>query len=181
MNEIYDTRGHRGYRQRLEQRARGAGPGRVIFTGFRRDMPAVTNSLDILVHASVRPEPFGRVILEAMACGRPVVATHAAGVPEVLGADRSPGLLVPPGDVAAMASAILQLLRDEGRRRRIPRAGRDRGVRLFSIEKHVRAVEKVYEEVLRRLDSRTRWGGALCGDGAERETGPPLRSDRACR
>ena len=62
-------------------------------TGFRADIPDVMNAWDVVVHASVRPEPFGRVILEGMLLGKPVVATAAGGVPELIddGRDRLPG------------------------------------------------------------------------------------------
>ena len=148
-DEIYDTRGHRGYRRHLEEKVRGLGlEGRVFFTGFRRDVPAIMNSLDVVVHASVRPEPFGRVILEAMACGRPVIATDAGGAPEVLGRDGSAGILVPPGDARAMAEAVLELLRAPARRARMGQAGRERAVGGFSSDAHARGVQQVYEEVL---------------------------------
>ncbi len=148
-DEIYDTRGHSGYRRRLEDKACALGlEGRVIFAGFRRDIPAVMNSLDVVVHASVRPEPFGRVIMEAMACGRPVIAMDAGGVREVLGTDRSSGVLIPHTEVTAMSQAILELIRDPVRRDRMGQAGRDRAVSCFSIADHARAVEKVYTTIL---------------------------------
>ena len=76
---------------------------KVIFTGFRQDIPEIMALLDILVLASEK-EPFGRVLIEAMACGKPVVATNAGGVPEIA-EDGKTGILVPPKDSRAMAAA----------------------------------------------------------------------------
>ena len=83
--------------------------GRVHFVGFREDVPDVIHALDVVVHASVRPEPFGRVILEGMLMGKPVVATAAGGVTELI-EDGETGFLVPPGDVDALAQRLHRLL-----------------------------------------------------------------------
>lgn len=77
----------------------------VLFTGYRKDMAACINALDIFVHASIEPEPFGRVILEGMALGKPIIATNIGGVPEII-IDGVTGILVPPNDFEAMANAI---------------------------------------------------------------------------
>jgi glycosyltransferase involved in cell wall biosynthesis len=81
---------------------------RVVFTGFVDDPASAMRSLDIVVHASTRPEPFGLVIAEAMACGRAVIASDAGGASELL----NPGVNAlghPPGDAAALARAIVEL------------------------------------------------------------------------
>src|SRR5690606_40022677 len=68
-DEIYDTGRDRGYRARLEQRVRDAGMGDLVhFAGFEQDSIGVMQALDLLVSASTRPESFGRVLIEAMAC-----------------------------------------------------------------------------------------------------------------
>ncbi len=84
---------------------------RVHFTGFRADTPALLRAADAVVHASVFPEPFGRVLVEGMLAGRPVIATRAGGVPEII-TDGENGLLVTPGDAAALAGAIARLQAD---------------------------------------------------------------------
>lgn len=148
-DEIYQTDGHGNFKEELVRLVSELGlHDALAFTGYREDVPEVIRALDVVVHASVEPEPFGRIVAEAMACGRPVIATEAGGVPEVLGTDGTSGLLVPPADVPAMASAIFDLVQDQERRARMGQAGRDRAILRFSIEEHVRAVEKVYEEVL---------------------------------
>jgi glycosyltransferase involved in cell wall biosynthesis len=87
----------------------------VEFLGFRHDIPEVLRGLDVVVHASTSPEPFGLVIAEAMAAGKAVIASRGGGVPEIV-VDGVTGLLVPMGDEAALARAIAYLLRDESLR-----------------------------------------------------------------
>ena len=81
----------------------------VEFLGFRNDIPKVVADLTVLVHASVTAEPFGQVIVEGMVAEKPVIATNGGGAKEIV-VNGDTGLLVPMGDVAAMAEAILFLL-----------------------------------------------------------------------
>ncbi len=128
-------------------RALGLLPGRqVVFAGSRADAAPVVAALDVLVLASER-EHFGRVLIEAMAGGRPVVATAAGGVPEIV-VDGETGLLVPPGDPEAMADAIGRVLADAALAGRLGKAGRRRAEACFSLEEHARAIEAVYREVV---------------------------------
>ena len=106
---------------RLQAEALGLG-GRVGFPGFQ-DPAAAMRALDVVVHASTRPEPFGRVIVEAMACGRAVVAIRDGGSAELFD-DGVEALGVPPGDPAALADAIDWLITDADLRRRLGDAGR---------------------------------------------------------
>ena len=92
-------------------------------------------------------EHFGRVIVEAMAMEKPVVATGAGGVPEIVGHGIT-GLLVPPADPAALAAAILSLLEDPVRAVRLGAAGRRRAVSDFSLSGHVAAIERLYARML---------------------------------
>jgi glycosyltransferase involved in cell wall biosynthesis len=96
--------------------------GRVEFRGFREDVAAELARLDVLVHCSVVPEPFGQVVLEGMAAGIPVVAAAAGGPAEVVD-DGVNGLLYPPGDAAALAALLRRLAADPGLRRRLGAAG----------------------------------------------------------
>ena len=82
----------------------------MTFTGFISDPVSEVDQLSVLVHASPIPEPFGQVIVEGMIRMVPVIATDAGGAPEIVGRDQSRGLLVPPGDHAALAQAIVQTL-----------------------------------------------------------------------
>ncbi|MCP8881914.1 glycosyltransferase family 4 protein [Devosia sp. XJ19-1] len=96
---------------------------RVRFLGFRDDVPALMSMCDIVVHTSIAAEPFGRVVVEGMLAGRPVVATASGGVTEII-RDGETGLLVPPGDAPALAAAITRLMNDPDMAQRLQAAGR---------------------------------------------------------
>lgn len=115
----------------------------IIVTGFRTDVPDVMHALDVVVHTSVRPEPFGRVILEGMLCGKPVVASAAGGVPELIEHGRT-GLLVPPGDAAALADAIETLLGDTAVRTAMGEEARRATEERFRLARHVAEFEQLY-------------------------------------
>jgi glycosyltransferase involved in cell wall biosynthesis len=125
--------------------ARGLGE-RVLWVGARGDVPDVMNAADVIVHTSVRGEPFGRVIIEAMAVGKPVVATRAGGVPEFV-RDGEDALLVPPGDVAALAACLDDVLGSDDHRRRLATGARE-SARRFALPAHVDAMTAVFEEAL---------------------------------
>lgn len=118
---------------------------RVAFPGYRSDIAQVMATFDVLVHTA-EAEPFGRVLIEAMAAGRPIVAFRDGGVPEIV-ADGETGILVEPGDVDGIAAAVLTLLADPERRRRMGAAGRERAARLFGAAGTARAVEDIYAEL----------------------------------
>ena len=113
---------------------------RVHFLGFRDDVPLLMKACDVVVHTSVAPEPFGRVLVEGALAGRPVVATDAGGAPEVIN-DGETGYLVPPGDAQALAEKLRALLADHALTKRIAEAGRQRALDHFSEEAMVRGVE----------------------------------------
>lgn len=135
------------YRDELIALARDLGiASRTIFTGFRRDIPELIQLLDVVVHASVKPEPFGRVIAEGMAMGKPVVAAMNGGPLEIIEDGRT-GFLVPPGNPEKLAQRIIELLTDRSRADTLGRhAQRDAAAR-FSPRYHARLVEQVYENV----------------------------------
>jgi glycosyltransferase involved in cell wall biosynthesis len=117
---------------------------RVVFTGRRDDVPAVTAALDVAVLPSYR-EAQGMVILEAMALSRPVVASNVGGIPEMI-EDGKTGLLVPPHDPSALAAAIVRLLRNHPLADTLGRAGHDMVHDRFCIELMVGAIESIYDE-----------------------------------
>jgi glycosyltransferase involved in cell wall biosynthesis len=121
----------------------------VEFTGFRNDVPDLMRKLDILVHASTTGEPFGQVIVQGMAAGKPVVATNGGGVPEIV-IHGVTGLLVPMADAPAMSSAICALLDSPKIAASMGRVGRIRVLEHFTIERTARKVEAAYAEVLSR-------------------------------
>lgn len=118
----------------------------VIFTGYRKDIPDIMSNIDILVVPSLI-ESFGRVAIEAMASGKPVVAARSGGLPEIID-DGVTGLLVPPGDPAAMAEALIALIRDRAKGRMMGKAGRARAEEKFSMESNVRQIEGLYARIL---------------------------------
>ena len=120
---------------------------RVVFTGFREDALEITAGLDVLVHASLLPDPLPTVLIEAMAMGVPVVASDAGGVREIVEHGKT-GLLVPPGDVDALAEAVLELLSNPGKARDMGGAGHERAVRLFDMDRQCRMLEKELLSVL---------------------------------
>jgi glycosyltransferase involved in cell wall biosynthesis len=119
----------------------------VRFTGHRLDIARMLAAMDILAHTSLAPEPFGRVIIEGMAMSKPVVASAAGGVPELV-LDGETGVLVVPGDVEGIAAAMLSLLRDSRHAQALGRAGRRRVETHFTGARHVQQVQEVYDEVL---------------------------------
>jgi glycosyltransferase involved in cell wall biosynthesis/2-polyprenyl-3-methyl-5-hydroxy-6-metoxy-1,4-benzoquinol methylase len=133
-------------RAALEARARALDiAARVHFLGWRDDVPDLLALGDVVVMPSLG-EHFGRVLIEAMAMARPVVATDAGGVPEIVVSGET-GLLVPPGRADALADAVRSLLAAPERAAAFGRAGRLRAEREFSLARHVRNVEALYDEL----------------------------------
>jgi glycosyltransferase involved in cell wall biosynthesis len=140
--------GEHGYEQEVRELPSRLGiESAVEFTGFRDDIHAAIADLDLVVHASTTGEPFGQVIIEGMAAGKPVVATNGGGVPEIV-ADGRTGILVPMGDAPAMADAICAMLSDPEQARAMGVRARERVESHFTIELTARRVESVYREVL---------------------------------
>ena len=119
---------------------------RVMFAGFRRDLPRILPCLDLLVHPALM-EGLGIALLQAAGAGVPIVAVKAGGMPEVV-RDGLNGLLVPPGDAAELAAAIRRLLSDRELARRMGLAGRALLEQEFSIEHMVKGTLQVYKDLL---------------------------------
>ena len=118
----------------------------VIFTGFLSDTRIVTSLLDIVLVPSIIPEACPRTIIEAMAVGKPVIATPLGGSKELVTPET--GILVPPEDASAVADAIATLAADQERLDAMGNAARNRAVQLFSSEKNTALTEAVYTELL---------------------------------
>ncbi|MFQ5422286.1 MAG: glycosyltransferase, partial [Anaerolineae bacterium] len=103
-------------------------------------------ALDLFVLPSLW-EGLSIVLLEAMAAGRPIVATAVGGTPELL-QDGETGLLVPPADPVALGTAVNRLLADRAKAQQLGAAGRARMLRHFTVDQMVRQIEQLYEEVL---------------------------------
>jgi glycosyltransferase involved in cell wall biosynthesis len=120
---------------------------RVHFLGFRSDVSALMEAVDIVVHASTSPEPFGRVIVEAMLAHRPVIATRGGGVVEILEHDVT-GMLVPPSDPQALADALGVLLGDEAHREHLAEAGYQHATRHFTLDAMMKDISCEIADVL---------------------------------
>ena len=117
-----------------------------VFTGHRADIPEVLSAIDVLVFPSLRPEGFGRPLIEAMAMGRPVVATDVGPTREIVGDDGA--VLVMPADARALSLGLVRVLKDRELVERLADAGRRRFLEHFTIEDMVAKVRDVYEQVL---------------------------------
>jgi glycosyltransferase involved in cell wall biosynthesis len=124
---------------------------RVVFSGMRRDIPQLLTLMDIFVLPSLY-EGFGISILEAMAAGKPVVASRVGGIPEFVASGES-GLLVQPGDSVALAAAIKQLLAQPEQAKVLGRRGQDHVRKHYSIESVVRQHEQLYEMCVTQTSS----------------------------
>jgi glycosyltransferase involved in cell wall biosynthesis len=146
--EIYDTGADRGYGLELKIEAERLGiVNRIYFTGFEADPARMINGLDVLVHASIKPEPFGRVILEAMACGVPVAASAAGGVLEFVKNDAT-GRLFSPGNTVEMADAVEVLTKNAVIRDALIKRARDQFLLKFTTAHHARAVARYYDGII---------------------------------
>ncbi|HTB17686.1 MAG TPA: glycosyltransferase family 4 protein [Bryobacteraceae bacterium] len=119
---------------------------RVGFTGYIADTAGAIRALDVLVHASTQPEPFGRVIAEGMACGRAVICSAAGGAAELI-TEGKDALAHPPGDDAALAARIAELVRDPELRSRLARAGRITAERRFNRSRLAEEVVPLYRRI----------------------------------
>lgn len=120
----------------------------VKFTGYRTDMPEIMNSIDLLLHTPLN-EGLGRVLLEAMTCEKPIVATNVGGIPEIV-EHGIQGFLVPAGDYASMASESLKILKDSELAKSLGSAGRKKALN-FSTEKMVQKIHNLYNESYEKL------------------------------
>jgi glycosyltransferase involved in cell wall biosynthesis len=142
--------GEEDYEREIRELTAQLGLAEVLeFAGFSHDVPATMRGFSVAVHASITGEPFGQVVIEAMAAGRPVVATNGGGIPEIV-EDGLTGYLVPMDDAPAMADAICRLLADPAAAAEMGRRGRQRVIDRFTIEHTARRVEAVYADLLHK-------------------------------
>lgn len=132
VGEAVFTGDDHAYAEELRALVRELGlEDRVKFLGFRSDIPALMRAADLVVHSSVYPEPFGRVLVEAMLAEKPVIAAAAGGPLDIV-EEGETGFLTPPGDVAALAAAI-EKLADPQLRLVLGRNGRARAIQHYSL------------------------------------------------
>lgn len=144
-SRIYDTASDLGYEQELKDRANGLP---VLFTG-KVDPPFdYLRKIDCLVHCSRKPEPFGRVIVEAQLVGIPVIAAAAGGVLEII-EDGKNGFLYPPNDLAALVEKAQKVMKDTEARTAVSKEGRNSAMARFSVSSHSQQVLDLYGQVLK--------------------------------
>ncbi|MBS0013786.1 MAG: glycosyltransferase family 4 protein [Desulfobacterales bacterium] len=120
----------------------------IIFAGYRQEVIPIMNMMDIIVHTSITPEPFGMVIIEAMACSKPVVASSVGGGPLEIVKPGETGFLADPKKPREMSAALLALLTDRKLRNRFGNSGRKRVESLFASPVHIQQIEEIYRKFL---------------------------------
>ena len=118
----------------------------VLFTGYIDNVLEVMSIFDISVTPSLN-EPFGRVVVEAMGLGIPVIATNTGGIPEII-EDGISGILVPPKDPDSLSQALLDLISDEEKRKQIGEMGYKRFREHFTMSRTIEEIQQLYQEVL---------------------------------
>jgi len=148
-DSIYQTDASQVSCAQLRARAHELGLGDMVgFTGKVDDVSSVLRALDIAVHASTDPEPFGLAIAEAMACGRPVIVSRAGGAAEIA---QGGAVFHQPGNSVELADRIEELAADASRRATLEREGRDAALRLFSRARLRDALIPVYETLAQTM------------------------------
>lgn len=142
------TSGDKPYRDKLNAMVAAAGiAGNVRFTGYQADPASFVNMASIVVHASVEPEPFGMVVLEAMAQRKPVIVSRAGGVVEMV-VDGETGYTFIPGDATELARYLTDLIADPARAVQMGETGYRRLVESFSMDRYIHAIHAVYRDAL---------------------------------
>ncbi|PHQ26359.1 hypothetical protein CLH62_01810 [Marinobacter guineae] len=137
-----------GYEEEVRQFAKTHGiEDRVTFTGFVKEVRALYEASDIIVHASIEPEPFGLVVTEAMACGKPVIISDLGAPPELV-KDGVEGFVVSPTDVSTFAHKLDQLVSDKEMRGAMARRGQARVIQVFSPKDYTLRIESIYKDVI---------------------------------
>ncbi len=145
-------------RSRLDELVRELDLGSAVeFLGMRKDVPSVLKAADVFVQPSIY-EGMSNTLVEAMACGVPVVATDVGGNADVVGRDGE-GILVPSDDVEALGSVLERLRANPGERRRLGAAGRERVTERFALDRMVERYTSLYEEVVESAVGRPVMGG----------------------
>jgi glycosyltransferase involved in cell wall biosynthesis len=144
---IYQTQGSQSSLDDLRIKASQLGVAdKVGFTGLVSEPAAAMRALDIVVHASTAPEPFGLVIAEAAACGRAIIASAAGGVTEMMGVSEI-AWLHRPGDANGLADQITLLATKPDLRIRLGTAARQKAMQLFTRDRLATELAAVYHEV----------------------------------
>ena len=139
--------GEDAYAERLREQTERLGLGsRVHFLGYRQDVPELMRCADVIAHTSVTAEPFGRVVVEGMLSEKPVIATRAGAIPEIV-RDGETGLMVEPGDAGALAAAVRKTLGAPEYAAALGTAGRRSVLERFSLGALAEGLGRCFAEV----------------------------------
>lgn len=136
------------YRKVRRLAAQSPNKDRIIFTGYVQNVGNYYNLMDIVAHTSISPEPFGRVIIEAMIYGKPVLASDEGGPREII-TDGVDGFLVPPGDAVFLEHSLERLIGDRELRQVVGEKARNKALEHFTSQAHAEKVSKIYDEMKR--------------------------------
>lgn len=134
------------YFEQLKKHSDDTVGDRIIWAGARENMAEVMASLDVLVHTA-EDEPFGRVIIEAMAMGKPVIAPNSGGPAEIVD-DGHTGLLFESGDVGSLETTIVELMEVPEYAQSLGKAGAVRVRELFALDSQIKAIENLYKQMV---------------------------------
>ena len=145
---IYKTRGSQFSLQELKDTALNLDIAEKLdFIGFQQDIVKIYHQLDIVIHASTQPEPFGLVIVEAMACGKPVIVSQAGGAAELF-THNYDAIGVPPNDSTALAAAMLDLIDNPKKRQFLSENARNTVSKRFNYQALPQQIIAIYNLVL---------------------------------
>lgn len=119
----------------------------VVFVGFVENVADYLSTMDIVLHTSIEPEPFGRVLIEAMSLRKPLIGANGGAVPEII-QDNETGLLFTPGNDAELADHIMKILDEPSLSKKMARRSFERVNDLFHIDRHVQKVQDLYSRLL---------------------------------
>ena len=142
--------GHECFLDELKALAKSEGvEDRVVFAGFCLEVAPVLSAVDVNVHSSSQPEPFGIVVIEALASGKPIIATRAGGPLDSV-TDKVDGLLVPLEDSDAMAAALLELYQDRDKVAAMGSAGQAKAAEMFGVDRYAEEMQGVFDALVER-------------------------------
>jgi len=144
---IFVGKGEEAYLKRIKKLCQESGlSNRIIYAGYRMNIPSIFKDIDIIVFPTISGEGFSRVILEAMAAAKPVIATDDAGNKEAV-INGITGYIVPAKDATALGIKVNELTAGKEKRKQMGSSGRQRVEEMFTMERNIRQIEKLYFEV----------------------------------
>lgn len=139
------------YAERLRRDVHDLGLGeRVKFLDFQKDIPSLMGACDVVAHTSIAPEPFGRVVVEGMLAGKPVVASQTGGPNEIIEHGVT-GVLYAPGDVQALSHSVMSVIDNPEAAATMGRCGRESALRRFSLEGMYTRLDEVIQVPLQTV------------------------------